>query len=233
MLLSLSIFFLLLIILFFLSRVFWQKFFLLVYLVCKNKEKSIDFISWFFLPGTIVHELSHLFTAEILRVKTGKISFLPEIIEEKNIQAGKVEVAKTDPLRHAIIGLAPTFSGLAIIYLLSHFLFSLYGKEFFKLKLWQYLLFFTGLYLVFTIINTMFASKKDLETILFPLLLFLLLTLIIYFSGVKVIISGKAEMLLLLFFKKMNFALLLSIVFNFFCFLFVDFLLKIKLKKQK
>lgn len=166
-----------------------KNLFLLFYLFSRSRETSIEILTWAFLPGTIIHELSHLFLAELLRVKTGSLTFKPEIRENGEVRAGGLKIAKTDPLRHFLIGLAPTLTGLSLIFALAHFyLFSRF-KIFFDLTTPQLGLLFLACYFVFQLSNTMFSSKKDLETALFPLLIVSLLVTAFYFSGLKVTLS--------------------------------------------
>ena len=120
--------------------------------------KKIYFLLFF--PGVIVHEVSHLFMASILLVPTGKISVFPE--EGK---MGSIQVAKTDPIRGALIGVAPTIIGTAIILAIFHFA----NME----NLFWY-------YLIFAINNTMFASKSDLRSWVGLLILMILILSLLY-----------------------------------------------------
>ena len=48
------------------------------YLVSKSHQFGIMLYSLIYLPGTIIHELSHFFSAAILGVRTGNISIFPK-----------------------------------------------------------------------------------------------------------------------------------------------------------
>jgi hypothetical protein len=77
--------------------------------------------------------LAHLFTAEILGVPTGKLSLAPDDIREYeetggngtrqgfSMAAGSVMVAKTDPIRRTLIGIAPLVVGLPALTLISYY----------------------------------------------------------------------------------------------------------------
>jgi hypothetical protein len=68
------------------------------------------------LPGTALHELSHLFCAWILRVPTGRVTLTPVAQSAGTAQFGSVQIAQVDPVRESLIGLAPLVSGvLALI----------------------------------------------------------------------------------------------------------------------
>lgn len=109
-----------------------------------------------FLPGTIIHEISHMLIAGVLFVDSGDIKIFPEI-DGSEIRFGSVKIAQTDPVRRFIIGVAPVIFGLTLI-LAVLFL----GLEYLSqgTPWWQITL---VVLLVFEIANTMFSSKKDME----------------------------------------------------------------------
>jgi len=120
------------------------------------------------LPGTIIHELSHWLTAELLGVPTGEITLIPRFEEGLELKMGSVAIAKKDPFRRTLIGLAPLFTGLTLISVAAYFL---------PFPVWSNFNLFPHSLLViaiFLVSNTMFSSKKDLEVAV-PFFLFLLL----------------------------------------------------------
>jgi len=123
---------------------------------------SINIISVIFLPGVIVHELSHLFMAAIMFVPVGRMEFMPKK-ENNKLRLGSVEIAKTDPFRRAIIGFAPVVVGLAIIigsvYFFSHNTSFLQSENYYIFIAVSLIL----MYLLFVISNTMFSSSRDME----------------------------------------------------------------------
>lgn len=153
-----------------LSVFFGRAFSRLVYRFSSSQKLLVILYSIIFLPGTIVHELSHFLVAAVLGVHIANLSILPEISEEK-VTLGTLGIAQTDLFRRAFIGLAPLFIGTAaIIGGLSY----LAGSDF-TLPLWQD---FLILYLVFQVSNTMFSSPQDLETLPELLVLIFVLTLL-------------------------------------------------------
>jgi len=68
-----------------------------------------------FLPGILLHEVSHFLMAKILRVPTKKFSILPQTLADGRLRLGYVETAKTDLLRETLIGAAPLLSGILFI----------------------------------------------------------------------------------------------------------------------
>ena len=138
--------------------------FLLSRLMSKTLSKfmSVNLIALIFLPGVIIHELSHLFIAAILFVPAGNIEFIPKKIGN-GVKLGSIEIAKTDPIRRSIIGFAPVFAGVSLIvgavYLFSSgFLFLQSEKPYIYICA---ILVLT--YLLFAVSNTMFSSKADME----------------------------------------------------------------------
>ena len=109
--------FLLLLILFFLSRKIYDTIYLLSIKIFRSNRLAVLIITLILLPGTIIHELSHLVTAFILRVPTGKFSLIPEIEDSGGVLLGHVEIGNSDPFRQSLIGLAPTVIGVILIYL--------------------------------------------------------------------------------------------------------------------
>ncbi len=128
-----------------------------------------------FLPGTLIHELAHWFMAKLLFVPTGKISLLPKL-QGNTIRMGTAEVGKSDIVRQLLIGVAPFILGITILFLSFYFLLP-------KLSSLNYVLLDLFIYLLFTISNSMFSSKRDLEGIAFFLfILIICFSLLIIFD---------------------------------------------------
>lgn len=157
--------------LFFLSRAVVRSLFGVTYRLTKSKPVAVSFVTALLYPGTVIHELSHLFTAEILGVRTGKITLIPEAIEGTDqVQSGSVEVSKTGPFRRAVIGLSPLFSGLLAITALSYlqsnqsiFLQMLPSSSPLFVHLFICLFVY---YLMFAVSATMFPSGPDMKGVL-------------------------------------------------------------------
>jgi hypothetical protein len=64
------------------------------------------------LPGTALHELTHLLCAWILRVPTGRVTLTPVVQSPGAAQFGSVQIAQVDPFRESLVGLAPLVSGV-------------------------------------------------------------------------------------------------------------------------
>jgi hypothetical protein len=185
-----------LIVLYFLSRRLTQALFELFLFIFRSRTIAITILLVLQFPGTVIHELAHLFTAEILRVPTGKMTLVPESIRESNIKSGSVMIAKTDPFRRYAIGLAPISAGIIVITAISYFLPGLWESiQFSSIPLWEHVHFYWILiasYGLFSVSNAMFSSPEDLKG--FPPFAFVLAILAIgaYFLGLRFTLTGNA-----------------------------------------
>lgn len=137
-----------------------------------SRTIAITILTILLFPGTVVHELAHLFTAEILGVRTGKLTLVPESLEGTEIKAGAVMIAETDPLRRTLIGVAPVIWGIVTLAALSYWLPSLWqqtitamneGNTFTDYSSYAILL---VLYALFAISNSMFSSSEDMKGVI-------------------------------------------------------------------
>ncbi len=179
------------IILYILTRRLTQNLYIAAFLLTKSRAISIGFLSLIFFPGTVIHELAHLFTAEILGVHTGGLTLVPEGIEQTNVRTGSVSIAQTDPLRRAVIGVAPVFVGMATLFTISYFLPVLWnqtaqdfqnGIAFSQYSLYTLLLSF---YALFAVSNSMFSSHEDMEGFWPVAIVVILVFGAAYIAGIK------------------------------------------------
>lgn len=138
--------------------------------------------SWsiLFLPGTILHELSHLIVATFVGLRTGKIQVFPEFLDHLgpphasslNVALGSVQVQKPNPIQGFLVGVAPFFTGTAsLIWLVSLMSTSLNSGNLYLLALQAYLFFAIG--------NSFFPSLPDLKQTI-PLFIFLFIFAVLY-----------------------------------------------------
>lgn len=80
-------------------------------LITRQPEISMALFSLMFLPGVLLHEVSHFLMAHLLGVRTGRFSIIPKKLEGGRIQLGYVETASSDFFRDALIGVAPLVTG--------------------------------------------------------------------------------------------------------------------------
>jgi len=175
-----------------LSRHLTQKIFTLFLHIFSYRTLAVSAITALFFPGTVIHELSHLFVAEILGVKTGKLTLVPEGIEEQSIRAGSVEIFHTDPFRRSIIGLAPFFIGIIILCILSSLLPTFWEQTiqgYTAQKIFStpasYFLLLTS-YLIFCVSNSMFTSSEDMKGVIPLGVVMGLMGIAIYLTGFRI-----------------------------------------------
>jgi hypothetical protein len=143
-------------------------------LIFGTTKPGIWLYTLFFLPGTIIHELSHWIVAEVLQVKTGAITIFPDDNElEGRQRLGSVATESTDPLRGFLIGVAPFLSGMAILAILGKLFQTGWGLY----TWWQLALIIYGIVVVG---NSMLISKEDRRTWPFILVFVALISIVIW-----------------------------------------------------
>ncbi len=155
-----------------LSQRLTQSLYQLFFRIFRSKTVSMTILIILLFPGTVVHELAHLFTAEILGVRTGKLTLVPESLEENEIKAGGVMITQTDPLRRTLIGLAPVIWGIVILATLSYWLPTLWQQTIYAMSQGNMFSGFSlyGLlitcYALFAVSNSMFSSSEDMKGVI-------------------------------------------------------------------
>lgn len=175
----------------FLSRLVSQKLYIFFYLLFRSKSIALSLTMALFFPGTVIHELSHLFTAEVLGVRTGKLTLVPESLQGEDVRAGSVEIAQTDPFRRTIIGIAPLIIGVITLSLFTDFFVQALSHipSFFVFPPTQEgILFLGALLLLFAISNTMIPSPTDLKGAWVVGILVVLASAALWYTGILHII---------------------------------------------
>jgi hypothetical protein len=193
----------------FISSYFLQKKLSQFFLAITHSQKiTIQWLSFIFLPGVVLHELAHWFVASMLFVRTGDIEFMPQL-QGNTVKLGSVAVAKTDPLRRFLIGVAPVLIGflalLGLFYFLSPYIIAFN---------WQT---FLLVYASFEIGNTMFSSKKDMEGALGLVIALLFIFVVLYILGIRVEISNLSVLFtpqLIDFLRKASMVVLIPLGIN-------------------
>jgi len=141
----------------------------------KNDSTVFGLVTFFFLPGTILHEFSHFFMAIILFLPVHKIQILPEF-EKNYIKLGKVLYEKKDVIRGVIVGIAPLLGAMLFFWFLS--IFHLFPQQ----NIWLSIL--LG-YVVFSVSTSMFSSKQDLIDLVYIIPFIALFWAIIYLFNIN------------------------------------------------
>jgi hypothetical protein len=121
------------------------------------------------LPGVVVHELSHWLAARLLGVRVSPISIGPERKRGREVRFGSVQIARADPLRESLIGLAPLVTGTALVLVIARWGFGLLptlsgAVASWPARLWACLRVpdaWLWVYLVFAVSNAMLPSASD------------------------------------------------------------------------
>jgi len=150
------------------------------FLLFRSRTVAITVLLVLTFPGTVVHELSHLFTAAILGVPTGKLSLEPTNIRENNIKSGSLMIAETDPFRRYAIGLAPMIGGIIALTAIVYFL---------PQNTINWITWVLG-YLLFSVSISMFSSPADLQGFLpFGITLMVFIGAL-YYLGLRIALTG-------------------------------------------
>lgn len=194
-----------------------------------SKILSLQIYSLIFLPGVILHELSHFITAAFLGVPTGDITIFPKLEELENgakrVALGTVKVAKTDFIRGSLIGLAPILAGTLALYTIAHLIFSpllvsqsadsyLAGLP---LAITQVLTLkhLAWLYLTFTFADTMFMSREDTRSLPVLIIFLILIAGIAYTTTDQLpLIGEKILPVLIRLARGLTTTLLLAVTLN-------------------
>jgi len=157
----------------FLQRRLHREIQAILLLITRRMDLTLALFSLIFLPGVLVHEVSHYLMARLLGVRTGRFSIFPQPLQDGRLQMGYVETARTDLVRDALIGAAPFFTGGLIVTYVGLIRMGLYD-------FWQVVLsaeaptiaqnllslpkqadFWVWFYIVFTVSSTMLPSASD------------------------------------------------------------------------
>ncbi len=121
------------------------------------------------LPGVLLHEASHLLAARLVGVRIRSVSLRPVARRGGSIRMGAVTVAQSDPLRESWIGLAPLITGVAGILLLARWQFGIESPPALTVEGVLSTLSaslqapdaLVGLYVIFSLSNSMWPSESD------------------------------------------------------------------------
>lgn len=95
----------------FLQRALHHELQVVLVLLIRRVDIALVVFSLLFLPGVLLHEVSHFIAAKLLRVPTRGFSLVPRRLDDGRLLMGYVETAPTDFIRDALIGAAPFLAG--------------------------------------------------------------------------------------------------------------------------
>lgn len=174
--LTLLLFFILIFILYGVSRTMTTEFFHFLHLFIHRKDIIFSTIVVLFLPGTIVHELSHYLCATILRLQVEEVHIMPTW-KENHLQLGRVTYRKADVVRSILVGVAPFFGALFFFWFVGAFHLFPGSNVFFTIVMG---------YLLFSVSANMFSSKQDLIDLIYMIPICLIAGAIFYITNIKI-----------------------------------------------
>ncbi len=212
MIIQLLFLIILLFLLFFLTRKISSTIYNCIYLITLNQTFAIGVLTFILLPGTIIHELSHFIVATLIRVPTGELTILPEIEKNGEVKAGKLMLGSTDPFRLSIIGLAPVFTGITLIYVTGRLFFANFQLSNYNVQM------IFGFYLLFIVSITMFSSRKDIESLIYSVPIMMLVFISLYAVGVRIFLDESLIRKMGLLLSDINRFLFIAALFDYIIF---------------
>ena len=100
---------------------------IILLLLTRNDEMAMLLNQLVFLPGVLLHELSHWLMARILGARTISISVWPDRQDDGSLRLGYVQTERVDFVREALIGVAPLLAGSALVVLIGYSRLSVAG----------------------------------------------------------------------------------------------------------
>lgn len=185
---------------FYFSRQIFNIFYTMVYFPTHHQTLSKTIVTLLFIPGTAIHEFSHAIVARLLGVEVSQIMLYPHKDKETGeFKAGSCEIEKVDPVRLALIGVAPTLIGFSLLTLITYYMFNFsppFNEPLVALHAlsipFNYFLFLA----LFMISATMFTSKRDVQELFFVIPAFIIIGVLLYYAGFRFTLTeGMAEFL--------------------------------------
>src|SRR3989338_4897707 len=158
------------------SRLILKELFLFLRKFFETDFPVFILVSFIFLPGTIIHETAHFITALFLILPVKSMSVFPKW-DNNEIKLGEVLFVKKDFLRAILVGIAPVFFGISILFLL--FFYQIYPSNNLGLNILYS-------YLIFSISANMFSSKQDLKDSILIIPVVLLVMVLFYVFDIKI-----------------------------------------------
>lgn len=198
------------VLLYFVSRTAVNEFFYFLQIIIRNDGIIFGLVSLFYLPGTIIHEMSHFFAALLLLLQVREVKIFPEW-DKKYIKLGHVIYGRQDVVRSVLVGIAP-FSGAMLFFLLLS-VYHIFPSNVTWLNI------VLG-YVVFSVASSMFSSKQDLIDIAYMIPLVILIGAAMYLFNIRLdtLLQNKAIIAPLQeFLKRVNFYIVFSLAANVLC----------------
>lgn len=187
---------LLLCLLIWLSRRLNRVFYKFLKLCTGSDEIAVIGLYVLFLPGLILHELTHWFAAYLLRMRPTSLTLWP-VKRGSRIEMGSVSMSRASIWRETLVGMAPLFTGTGLIALIVGQVLRMEDlileiRDLRLLAAWELLQNSMNtadsaiwLYLVFAVANGMLPSASDRQS----------LALVLYYLAIGGLMYVAAERL--------------------------------------
>lgn len=150
------------------SKNIYESLFIITRKLFGGRDLSVYIVSFIFLPGTLIHEMSHVMTTLLVGGRVGRINLWPQI-EHDHIKLGTAEVEVMDPFRNSLVGVSPLIIGSALIVYLS----SVFQNQTIEIQI------LIG-YVIFQISNSMFLSPSDIKEFKYLFLIFIIILILVF-----------------------------------------------------
>lgn len=104
-----------------------QHLFAMSYQLTSNPGCALRLFGFLMLPGTFLHESSHIAAALLLGSHVSGTSLIPRYAEGESIELGSVIAKDVGSFRNSIISIAPTIVGIGIVLLVGWLVFDFPG----------------------------------------------------------------------------------------------------------
>jgi hypothetical protein len=204
------------------ARWFSQRVANLAMLLTGSQSATLYIHFLVFLPGTLLHELSHWFVAQVLGVRTGRLELGPKVVRGGVVQMGAVTYQRSDVVRESLVGLAPLITGSIVVVLLTYRRFGLVVPSVLGFqgiwelvrRIWQAPDSWIWLYLLLSVSNTMLPSSSDRRSWGMLALYVLLIVGLLYFAGALTAVSPTVVAWLLQRAQDLAFAFGLTVLID-------------------
>lgn len=194
------VFLLLVIGIYFFSRMAINEVFYFLMRIFKNYHLVLAIITLILLPGTLIHELAHFLMALALLLPVKSMSLFP-VFEADQIKLGEVKFEKRDVIRGGIVGIAPFVVG--ILLLISIFYFRIFPGQ-------DLILNSLAAYLIFSVSSNMFSSSQDLKDAFYIVPAIAFVAALIYLFDIKLDMTSVNAIM-----KEANYYLFFVLAINF------------------
>lgn len=174
------VFLLQIVVIYIISRLIIKELFLLLRKFFQTDFPVFMIVSLIFLPGTLIHESAHFLTALFLLLPVKSMTIFPRW-DDREIKLGEVLFVKKDFLRAILVGVAPVFFGIGILFAI--FFYHIYPSNNLGLNI-------VYSYIIFSISANMFSSKQDLKDLALIIPVIILVIMIIYIFNIKIDLSS-------------------------------------------